>query len=758
MTNISIYTNVKQTKTDKTIPFDLFLDGIREGSWQDVVLPIRVIQDEKQRAAAKQKAPCVTVGGTFKERSDSGLIQHSGYIAIDIDDVEDINHLKSIICADRYVYAAFVSISGRGLCLIFKINPAKHRESFQGISEYLYENYQVIADPTSINVSRLRFVSYDPFIYIADHVDKFIKYPKSKPPKKIEKVIYAKDDFEQILEQIQSRRLNLCENYHEWLRIAFSLVHQFGEAGRGYFHQISQYSSKYDSVITDKQYTSCLKHKGSNQATIATFYYYCKSAGIQLYSERTRKIAYSASSGKKSGLNASQVAENIKKFEGIEGADVQQLAQQVMDNSVELNEDTLLDQVEMWLRQNYDLRRNEITRYIENRGIPMEKREYNSVFIKGKKIFDKLNFELMDRLINSDFVADFNPFKYFFEANKEKGQLSAAIATQPAELFESDDPEFKAATGSTNLFAPNIFNLFDSIKSNDDEYLQHFGKKWMVGIIASIHGEHSPLMLVLSGQRHGSGKTEFFRRLLPKELHSYYAESKLDAGKDDEILMCQKLIIMDDEMGGKSKKESKRLKELTSKQTFSLREPYGRNNVDLNRLAVLCGTTNDNEILNDPTGNRRIIPVQVIEMDHAKYNGVNKTDLFMEAYNLWKSGFDWHLSRHDIDYLAKYNTDFEVVSLEAELLQKYFEPGQFIEMTSSEIKVEIEDFTKQKLSLDKLGKELKRLGFVQKFRRVGLSTKRMWLVEKINNENKRFEGPKPGAFPGIAQRDRADFF
>ena len=57
--------------------------------------------------------------------------------------------------------------------------------------------------------------------------------------------------------------------------------------------------------------------------------------------------------------------------------------------------------------------------------------------------------------------------------------------------------------------------------------------------------------------------------MLPKELRSYYAESKLDAGKDDEILMTQKLLIMDDEMGGKSKKEVKRLKELTSKQTYS---------------------------------------------------------------------------------------------------------------------------------------------------------------------------------------------
>jgi len=59
--------------------------------------------------------------------------------------------------------------------------------------------------------------------------------------------------------------------------------------------------------------------------------------------------------------------------------------------------------------------------------------------------------------------------------------------------------------------------------------------------------------------------TAELRRLLPKPLANYYAESKLDGGKDDDILLTKKLIIMDDEFGGKSKFEAKRFKELTSK-------------------------------------------------------------------------------------------------------------------------------------------------------------------------------------------------
>jgi hypothetical protein len=693
--NISIYNGVTETKGGETLPFDLFLEGIRTGKWQDIVLPIRTIKEKKERDAAKKKAPIVTLSGSFNERKDDGLNKHSSFIGIDIDDVSNPEDLKKSLAADKYIVAAFTSISGRGLCLVFHISGAKHREAFQGINQYLYDNYDVICDPTSINVSRARFVSYDPHIYISVNYDKFLSYPKVKPPKKIEKTVFEKTDFDELLKEICGRRLNLCEDYHDWLRIGFALSHKFAEQGREYFHIVSQYSSKYQANSTDKQYTACLKHKGGTEATIATFYYYCKQAGIQLYSERTRKIVHSASHGKKGGLNQKQVAENLKKFEQIEGAE--DLIQQVYENDISIDEDGLLPQLELWLRQNYELRRNLITRYIENNGKPLEHKDFNSIFISAKKIFPELSFELMDRLINSDFVPTYNPFFEFFESNKERKKTGC------------------------------IEKLFSCIQSKDAEFVLHFGRKWLVGIISAIHGEHSPLMLILTGETQNTGKTEFFRRLLPTDLKKYYAESKLDAGKDDEILMTQKALIMDDEMGGKSKKENKRLKELTSKQTFSLREPYGRNNVDLVRLAVLCGTSNDNELLNDPTGNRRIIPVQVYSINHDVYNSVDKTDLLMEAYWLWKEGFEWKLDKHDIEYLGIDKISFEVSNFEKELLQQYFEKGDD-NLTATEIMIYLEAKTKQRLIIDKIGKELKALGFEQK--KIDSGTKRVYCVSK----------------------------
>ena len=51
--------------------------------------------------------------------------------------------------------------------------------------------------------------------------------------------------------------------------------------------------------------------------------------------------------------------------------------------------------------------------------------------------------------------------------------------------------------------------------------------------------------------------------------------------------MTKKILIVDDEFGGKNKSDYKKLKNLSSKQHFSVRRPYGKVSEDLERIAVL---------------------------------------------------------------------------------------------------------------------------------------------------------------------------
>jgi predicted P-loop ATPase len=196
---------------------------------------------------------------------------------------------------------------------------------------------------------------------------------------------------------------------------------------------------------------------------------------------------------------------------------------------------------------------------------------------------------------------------------------------------------------------------------------------------------------------------------------------------------------MDDEMGGKSKQDEKRFKELTSKSTFSLRAPYGRHNEDYKRLAILCGTSNEEDIINDPTGNTRILPVRVLSIDHEAYNAIDKDELFMECVRAFESGEEWQLNKSELAALDEMGTEFETTPFERELILAHFakpRAGVYSTwMTSTEIKDHLETMTKQKIfGTKRFGIELRRVFGTPMSKKIdGLSLKRYEVVKLRDN-------------------------
>jgi hypothetical protein len=724
--NISYYKNAFDTNSQETIALDLFLEGIKNGRWQDIVLNHRTIADKKLRKEDGLKMPRVSLSGKFKSKKDADLEKHSGYIGIDIDDIdnkEKFDKIKSKLASDNYVYSYFTSKSGFGLCAIFKIVPNKHRQAFLGICEYLDNKYDIICDSACINESRTRDVSYDPELVINQFADKFEFYPKNKLPRKIDNVVFFDDDFKRIIDTVSQRSLNLCEDYQDWINIGFALAHQFGDAGLEYFHIFSSYSEKYNQSKCDRQYKSILRHKAAfKHITIATLYYYCKQAGIEIHSPSSKKIIQSAKQGKSAGLSAATISNNLKKFE-----DITVLPETIekISASSNLPSDQLdiVSQIELFLRSSYDLKKNIITQLIEDKECPQEEEHINSMYIAILKVIPKAQFNIFDKLIHSDFIPAFNPLIDFIKQNTHY-----------------------TSTGHIKAIAKTINTI-------DAEFAEFFITKWLVAMIASIHGHHSPLMLILQGNQN-SGKTQFLRRILPTALHKYIGE--VSPGMKDVdfyILMTQMLIIIDDECGGKSKKDEQHQKSTSSKQSFNIRKPYGRGNVTLQRLAMLCGTTNLEEILNDITGNRRNIVIDFQGYDFEAYNNVDKTALFMEAYNLYNLGYNYELTKEDILYLNKYDYKYTTPSTAKELIQKYFKPTtkeKGTPLTATDILVYIENESRQKLSPIVVGRELKSLGFIQN--RSGDEGKRVYYCVPLSqNAAQMLAGIEPSYFPNVSE-------
>jgi len=196
-------------------------------------------------------------------------------------------------------------------------------------------------------------------------------------------------------------------------------------------------------------------------------------------------------------------------------------------------------------------------------------------------------------IIESDFTQDYNPLVDFLQVNQERN-------------CEGTISKLAASIESGTAFP-------DTVKI-DVPYTEHFLTKWLVNMIATaLDGTDNPLLLALLGKQN-TGKTEFFRRLLPQPLKRYNVELTIADDKDFYIAMSKNILISDDELSGKSRTETRDFKKIMSKQFIDLRVPYGHNAVKLTRRASFGGTGNDLRVLYDLTGNRRIIPIEILSI------------------------------------------------------------------------------------------------------------------------------------------------
>jgi hypothetical protein len=698
---ISFFDKITNSKPSRDIPLDLVLGDIKSGKYQDLILPLRANPDKKTRDKGKKDTlPYFTPSGIFAQRKIDGLKSHSNFLAIDIDNV-DPSEIKSLICTDPHVYAAFVSAGGRGLCVIFKINGAKHSESFQAIAEYLYTKYQIVVDQSGKDVSRARFMSYDPDLYLDEDSSKFTA-PATKKATRVPDTVFVQSDFDVIVKHITDQGIDITGSYDQWVRICFAIVDKFGEAGRNYFHQVSQFSNMYETKIADRQYDSCLK-AGKSGVTIATLYYHAKASGINIMSDRTRLIIDRAVNSKKARILQASAIDALEKFDNIPADESADIINQVYAGDIKSESGSDIEAAKIWIRENKSFQHNIVTDQLESDGQPLTEKQENDLWLELKVVFPKMDFTTIKLICGSSAVPSYHPIQAFFERYKDR---------QPAGAIK----EFCACINSVTGFSGIHFR---------PDYVEYYFTKWLVGMVAVAYGAVSPLLLVLIGGQN-SGKTEFFRRLLPHELSRYYAQKSFSSIKSEtfkrdlEISMSQYWLINFDEMGsGSTHQEINAIKSLLSSDIFKTRAAYGRRDKEFKRLAAFGGTTNYKEILSDSTGNRRYIPIELQSIDKARKDRCDRIDLMMEAYHLYKAGYEYQLSAEDIKALNELTEDFQEPSVEHEMVASGFSAESagtlsYREWSATEIKNYLEKDTKEKLNGNKLAAALKSCGIEQK--------------------------------------------
>lgn len=645
----SLYEN-KEGRSASDLTLDNYIGMVQHGTNQDLVIQGRLLKQQgkkKDYTELKSKSKVITGSAVFesgKSKAANNIKALNNLIVIDIDtDVSDeqYHELKN----DKYTFVIHRSFGGDGYCIFVKIDSNRFEDSFDGLAEYYYNTFNISIDQSCKNKNRLRFLSYDPDIHKNDKSVKFTpkNIKKFQAPKPTEtNYVFHQDDFDNIFRQITERSIDLVQgDYFRYIRIGFALFDKLGHAGERYFQIINSFNPNLNKKNEAKEWRALCKPGG---VTIGTFYYYAKEAGIDIYTEKTKTIINRVKIGKSQGtptvesiVRTLQVANNINATQADKDL-IEHLIISKNDYSKEANRDlTEIEQVQKFVIDTYNPYYDEISKYVYVNDKVMEEKELNDIYLNIKKSFDfKVPVSDIVAILYSSAIPTRNMLKEFIKNNHY----------EPIGFIDA----------YAKFIHPNT------------EYNVWAFKKWIVGAMHNWLSERnskivSPLTLVLTGQQHGTGKTSFFRNALPDELSEYMIEEKIESkDKDSVFRMCKSLFMFDDEFGGDGFKDVKAFKRVSDITLVTQRRPFAKQDSIFRRIAALCGSSNENDILKDITGNRRILPINVQSIDYYDMIASDRKALIIEAYNLYKSGFNWVVrTQEEIDYIRTNTSQNEVV-------------------------------------------------------------------------------------------------
>ena len=275
---------------------------------------------------------------------------------------------------------------------------------------------------------------------------------------------------------------------------------------------------------------------------------------------------------------------------------------------------------------------------------------------------------------------------------------------------------------------------------NSDKWLQYL-TKWLVAVVANAMDDRecrNHTCLVLTGEQ-GKFKTTFLDLLCPPALHGYSYTGKIyPQEKDTLTYIGQNLIVnIDDQLKALNKRDEDELKNLITCPMVKYRMPYDKYVEEHPHLASFVASVNGNDFLTDPTSSRWFLPFEVLSIDIEGAKSISMDSVYAEAKALLSAGFRYWFDDDEIAELYQESEEFQVQTIETELLLRCFEKPtddnpRCSYMTTTEILTYLGIYTRQSLTSKRMGEALKRAGFekVSK-RREGGSPIYVYKIRKI---------------------------
>ncbi len=343
------------------------------------------------------------------------------------------------------------------------------------------------------------------------------------------------------------------------------------------------------------------------------------------------------------------------------------------DNEESFPYNSLVEAVLDWILKKRNLRKNLLSLKLELEGKEMDEEDINSIYLDAsmdinpkipKEVRGLVTMRDINAVLNSRNIPSYHPILEWVEAHRH-------LPHKPEIL---DD-------------LCNCMNL----RQPDSKV---FLRRWLLGIPYRIKSDGVAvcLMLCLTGEK-DAGKTTFLDYLFPDEFKKYCVRSTLQKKQDNVMTLATNFLVINDDMVADTHIKNT-MKMLLSAKTVNMRLPYAKLPVNLRLVSAIASTSNEQEVLDDITENRRILPLHFVSRyDTESYNNIDKDQVFMEVWRAYERGESWKLNESDNALLHVINSDHKVMNFEMDMIYKHFvskeeakEDESYYFQTSGEIK------------------------------------------------------------------------
>jgi predicted P-loop ATPase len=359
-TIISFYKSLTD-KECKKISIGDFLELVRSNqSIKESVCGLRKAETKAFRDILKKGLPAVTISGLFgTSRATQNLIEHSGFLQLDFDNVSDLEIKLQELKKDVYSFAVFLSPSGTGIKVIVKVIPdkTKHFKSFIQLQTYYKETFSLNIDAQCKDVSRLMFLSSDENLYVNENSSEWI---------------VTQNENELLFNEIL---------------IEFEKTNQFIEGKRNDFvFKLARECCNKNIIIGYAFGGICAKYESENftqkeiQKTILSAYNYKPQNENYLHSNNN---------------NSKNDESNNQSY-------------------------SILKRVEIYIEKKYDVRLNQVSGKLEykikNESTIYKDLNENNIYIELQHANLPISMQKLSCLFQSDFVKSYDPFKEYFDS------------------------------------------------------------------------------------------------------------------------------------------------------------------------------------------------------------------------------------------------------------------------------------------------------------------------------------------------------